>query len=118
MPTPTKAEQYLGPIHMVPVEFVDALLAALGNPPEAGQALDVATNKLQVDPYTAADMLNVSNRYMLQAIDNGEVPAASNPDERVQRVRLSDVLKHARAMHNEAANELTRMDQELSPNDE
>jgi excisionase family DNA binding protein len=90
------------------------VLAALAN----NQAISIVPTSLELTTNQTADVLNVSRSYVIQLIDNGQLPHRMVGSHR--RVALSDALKLRDAMTNRARtglDNLAKLDQDLGLDD-
>ena len=86
------------------------LLKELGN----GRAVSIVSTKTEITEQQAADLLNVSQSYLLGMIENGDLPAHRGGDQ--LRLQLADVIAYRtvnRVRRLEALREMTEIDQEL-----
>jgi excisionase family DNA binding protein len=86
------------------------VLAEMGE----GRAVGVAPTDVEVTTRQAADLLNVSEAYVVGLIEKGEVPVVRTLGDQ-QRLPLADVLDHrdrTRADRLEALRVLTVLDQD------
>jgi excisionase family DNA binding protein len=92
------------------VEMFAAILAALAG----GQGVQLVPVNAEVSTQVAAEMLNVSRPYLIGLLERGEIPYRLVGRHR--RVRFDDLVTYQRAddrKRKDAADELTRLDQEL-----
>jgi len=92
------------------VEMFAAILAALA----AGQGVQLMPVNAEVSTQQAAEMLNVSRPFLIGLLERGEIPFRLVGRHR--RVRFEDVMDYLReddSGRKDAADELTRLDQEL-----
>ncbi|MCC9311694.1 helix-turn-helix domain-containing protein [Kitasatospora sp. RB6PN24] len=92
------------------VEMFAAILAALAG----GQGVQLLPVNAEVSTQVAAEMLNVSRPYLIGLLERGEIPFRLVGRHR--RVRFDDLVAYQREddrRRNDAADELTRLDQEL-----
>lgn len=92
------------------VEMFAAILAALA----AGQGVQLMPVNAEVTTQQAAEMLNVSRPFLIGLLERGEIPFRLVGRHR--RILFEDVMGYLReddSRRKDAADELTRLDQEL-----
>ncbi len=102
----------------IPAGFVARLLRHLGNPPGAQAALQAAAEETELSEWDAADTARVGRPFLAAALERGEIPHTVTPHGGTWIVRLSDLLAWMQAddaKRRAAADELTRMNEELLP---
>ncbi|SRR6266496_972966 len=92
------------------VEMVVHVLAAMAN----GQGVQIMPLHAELTTQQAADVLNVSRPYLIGLLERGELP--HRLVGRHRRIRFDDLMEYVRQddrRRKTAADELTRLDQEL-----
>jgi len=102
-----------GQVFAIPASAMQLLVRMLA---EMGQGNAVALTPIHAEVTTqqAADLLNVSRPYLVQLLENGDIPFRKVGSRR--RVRLQDVIAYKKASdakRYDVLNELTAYDQEL-----
>ena len=69
-----------------------AVLGASAGELAAGHAVTVLPSEVSLSPAEAAELLGLSRPFVVQLLDQGEIPSVRLPRSRHRRVMLSDVL--------------------------